>query len=303
MNKNNRQPHIETNLSTPKFSSTSARYNTENFCKEPMDTNKDINTSASVANCIRALSQKTSALMSENQVLKNQNSELLAQIKSLQSKEHSEDTANIISSYKEKCLILEQSNELFQKKLGKLEEVNIDNESLRSELILINKELLQEIERNQSLNSLTKRLKEEKMYLQAEIEHLSTKLIGKKEENLISKSLGHSATYYEDQKLKDYEKRTKILEEVLEKQEKDLEDKRKTIESQKQQISDLESSIYHLKKQETKTQLFATEITEANDKLLKALKKKNHCKHRAMTPDILSQKNVSKSQSGPFDII
>ena len=284
-----------TKPTTPSFNTESSYSHVrESLFKESgMEKGKDISNSASVANCIRSLNQKVSLITSENLSLKEYNNQLLSELRILKEKNVSYDDArSIICSYKEKCIILEQSNELFQKKLYKFEENNGNYEALKSELILINKELSKEIEKNQRMNLLNNKLEDEKLFLQTEIEQLKNKT---KETNSTSIKSG----YYEEIKLKEYENQNKFLEEMLEKQQNELDDKRRQIDMLKNNILELEDNVYNAKKKELKTESYMQEISEMNERLLKALKKKN-CRQRAMTPDIITTKSISKSHSGTF---
>lgn len=255
---------------------------------------RDSTNSTSVANCIRGLNQKASFLTKENANLKNYNAELLKEIKTITEQYRtSEETREIICSYKEKCIILEQSNEIFQKKLQKSEEINGNYEALRAELILMNKELSKEIEKNQELNLLTNRLQDEKVYLQNEIENLNGKILNRGEQG--KKKSG----YYEEFKLKESENNNRLLEDLLEQQQSELEEKRKQIENLKNMILDFENVVWDMKKQKKKADSFIQEISQINEELVRALKKKN-CKHRSATPDLPSTGFVSKSHSGTF---
>ena len=198
----------------------------------------------------------------------------------------------MINSYKEKCIILEHSNEMFQKKILKLEE-NFLGSGLKSEMVLMNKELSKEIEKNQNLTLLNNKLQDEKVYLQNEIEELNEKLTN-------AQNSYKNSGLYEDYKFKEYENNNKFLESLLEKQQSELEDKRQQIEILKQNILKLEEDAFLLKKKTQKAEVFISDVTEVNEKLLKALKKKNRCRHRALTPDAFIKDYPKYSHSSTF---
>ena len=286
---------------TPQFNSESSLRCSRSSMKRDtsLEKLKESANSTSVANCIRALNQKASFLTEENNNLRKVNAELIDQMKTISDRSRiTEETREIICSYKEKCLILEQSNEIFQKKVHKLEELNSNNETLRAEMILMNKELSREIEKNQGLNLANNRLQDEKFYLQQEIEKLNEKLsMSTRRFEEPKQHSNPTSGYYEGYKLKESENNNRILEDLLQKQQDELDDKRKQIECLKKTILDFENNIYDLKKQNQKSDSHIQEISEINENLVKALRKKN-CKHRAATPDLQSTNFISKSHSG-----
>ncbi|OMJ89827.1 hypothetical protein SteCoe_7908 [Stentor coeruleus] len=259
---------------------------------------KDMSNTASVANCIRALSQKNSLLKSENENLKSEIKKLNQELLLFKNQTvQVNDNNEIIRSYKDKCLILEQSHEIFQKKLTKCEEVTHLYEVLKAEFVLINKEFTKALEKNQQLQDENIQINEQKAYLEKEIEDLNTKISSIREDFSFRKSQSYKHFPVEEIRLKDYENNNKILENLVEKQQNEINDRRKTIESLKNTIGDLEDQVYELKRLKNKAENYANELAETNDRLLKALKKKNSCRHKALTPDIVSRYNTSRCHS------
>lgn len=259
---------------------------------------KDMSNTASVANCIRALSQKNALLQSENENLRTEIKKLNQELTLFKGQTvQANDNNEIIRSYKDKCLILEQSHEIFQKKLTKCEEVSQLYEALKAEFVLINKELTKVLEKNQKLQDENIQINEEKAYLEKEIEELNTKISSIREDFSFRKSQSFKHFPVDEIRLKEYENNNKILEDLVEKLQNEINDRRKANENLKNTIGDLDDQIYELKRLKNKAENYANELAETNDRLLKALKKKNSCRHKAHTPDIISRYNTSRSHS------
>jgi chromosome segregation ATPase len=181
-------------------------------------------------------------------------------------------------------LVFEQSNEIFQRKICKLEEIAENYESLKGEMVLLNKELTREIEKNKKLLLENDQIKEKTHNWQNTYSNLG---------NLIKNAA--RAEKFEDFQEKD-QKNLKFLESLLEKQQNELESKRNLVEGLKEKVNTLEDSVFSLKKDKQKLELQVQELEDINERLLTALKRKNHiCKHRSSTPDIASQKNMLKT--------
>ncbi|OMJ90684.1 hypothetical protein SteCoe_6853 [Stentor coeruleus] len=266
-----------------------------NFSQEKL---KESSQAASVANCIRALNHKNSLLQNENNDLKNElkilNQELtLTREKALKAP----DNANIIRNYKEKCMILEKSHEIFQKKLNKCEEVTHLYEALKAEFINVNKELTIEIEKNQALQAENLKVNEEKKFLEKEIEEMNTRISSIKEEFSFRKPHGIKSFQVDEIRLRDYEYNNKLLEEIVEKQQDEINEKRKIIESLKNAVCELENQIYELRRQRVRAENYVSELRESNGKIVRGLKKKSCCRHKAHTPDLMTNNDTSRPQS------
>lgn len=263
--------------STPSFFTENNRHHSVTRGRE----NKE--NSASVANCIRALTHKTSMLAKENNELRNQlllaNDEI--QLYKQQYLEY--------SSYKEKCLVLEQSSELFQKKIFKLEETAGLYDSLKAEMVLLNKELTKEIEKNQKLLLENNKLKDRTVCLQNSYQDISEML----------RKTAERKDSFDDYRIKGSEDNLKLLESLLEKQQNELESKRNMVDTLKSKVSTLEDTIFELKKGKHKCELNNQELSELNERLMRSLKKKNHiCRHRASTPDAMAMPVTSQTGLG-----
>lgn len=262
--------------STPSFFTENSRHHSASRLKE----NKE--NSASVANCIRALTHKTSMLVKENSELREKLRQVNEELQSFK-QHHSE-----CSSYKEKCLILEQSSDLFQKKLSKLEEITGFYDGLKGEMLLLNKELTREIEKNQKLILENNKLKDKTVCLENSYQDIS---------EMLRKTTARKDSF-DDYRLKGTEDNLKLLESLLDKQQSELESKRNMVEVLKGKLSNFEDTVFELKKEKHKCELQVQEVNEMNERLLRALKKKNHvCRHRASTPDIMGIPVMGQSQA------
>lgn len=266
-----------------------------NFSHEKL---KESSQTASVANCIRALNQKNLLLQNENKDLKNElkilNQELtLTREKAFQV----QDNSNIIRSYKEKCMILEKSHDLFQKKLNKCEEVTHLYEALKAEFINVNKELTIEIEKNHALRAENTKVNEEKKFLEKEIEEMNTRISSIKDEFSFRKPLGIKSFQVDEIRLRDFEYNNKLLEEIVEKQQDEINEKRKMIESLKNSVCELENQIYGLRRQNARAENYVNELRESNGKIVRGLKKKSFCRHKAHTPELMTKNDTSRPQS------
>ena len=157
---------------TPRFFESASTYN--DSLQRTSEKPKEQNT-ISVANCIRALNTKILELANENKFLKESNSTLQSELTRLKSEINNKKIESA-KDYKEKCAILEQSNDLFQKKIVKLEENLNRTDKLKSEFVLINKELNKEIEANETAKETIEKLEIEKSYLQSEIVSLKSRI-------------------------------------------------------------------------------------------------------------------------------
>ena len=262
--------------STPSFFTENSRHHSASRLRE----NKE--NPASVANCIRALTHKTSMLVKENAELLGKLQQANQEIQSF--KQHHTEC----SSYKEKCLILEQSSDLFQKKIGKLETITGLYDELKGEMLLLNKELTREIEKNQKLILENNKLKDRTLCLQNSYQDIS---------EMLRKTTTRKDSF-DDYRVKGTEDNLKLLENLLDKQQSELESKRNMVEVLKGKVGNLEDTVFELKKEKHKCELQAQEVSEMNDRLLRALKKKNHvCRHRASTPDIIGIPAMGQSQA------
>ena len=251
----------------------------QDYIKRPMrESNKNSCNSAAVANCIRALTQKADALTQENKDLRQKNFLILQELEEIRETENNE------LRYREKCLILEHSNETFQNKIIQLMETAENYENLKAEMISMNKELTQEIERNKKLTSENNKLKDKDLDVN-QCESFGD-VVRKSQKNGIYPDDGSAAA----------RERIKLLEGLVEKLQIELENKRNHVEALKVKISDLEETCFRLNQDKRKSQREKEEFENMNEKLLKALKKKNHvCRHRASTPEIAATQNIAQS--------
>lgn len=264
---------------TFKYSNRNFYTDTDEYSKRPMKENvKSSANSVAVANCIRALTQKTGALTQENNELKQKNFLLMQELEEIR-KNESDGTA-----YREKCFVLEHSNEIFQKKIGKLMETAENYEKLKAEMVLLNKELTREIEKNKKLILENNELKDK------ELDANNCESFG----DVVRKSQKNGI--YGDAWMVDRKGSNKVLEDLVDKLQTELENKRNVIEGLKEKIADLEDNCFDLKQDKRKLEIQMQEVEDMNGRLLRTMKKKSHvCKHRASTPDIAAIQSTAQS--------
>lgn len=243
--------------------------------KTPMkENNKNPINSAAVANCIRALTQKTESLTQENKELRQKNFLITQELEEIRLK------GNNDLSYREKCLVLEHSNEIFQKKIIQLMETTENYESLKSEMILIHEKLSKEIDKNKKLTSENIKLKEKDFEIN-QCESFGD-IVRNSQKGIHPDNFNQAAL-----------EKTNFLSSLIKKLQIELENKTNHTEVLKLKISDLESTCYRLQQEKQKSEMQKQEAENLNTKLLKALKKKNHiCRHRSSTPDLPSTQSI-----------
>lgn len=250
--------------------------------------------SNAVAKCIRSLNEKIQQTHSENQTLREKVEELKQSLEkekedfsfSLQEQKALSESQNAL---KEQIKILEDDNTYQLYFINQLQKSNseLENqvEGLNQELNRYQDLLDQEKHKNNTLitklnqrseaEMLTKSFEPDPSELKAQIEVLKQELKAHKQ----SQKKQTSQSFYSEQKSRDLEHKYSFIEEVSESQQQEIENQRKEIKILRQTIEELEENKATLLDKLQQTELFAQEITEVNDKLIRAIKSKSH-KHR-----------------------